>query len=362
MRVQLTRRHRSDHGAVAIVVAILSTVLLGIAAFTTDFGMAYAQRQALYTGTDSAALAIVHAEYKSEMTTPRNCATVKANDQPQMQGLAVQQINDNSPFGETIPSSDITVALECVGTNNGVLQATVSVHHTVNVLFGRVLGVSSIAVNRESAAALGTVKDVTGVRPIGICRYQAEQLKATAPGNGGIGPAQLIALTKIWNGNQSCSSSGGAGNWGWLDLGQGDGDSALGATIKNGFDGKLTLSGGSFTIDGNPMTGSPGNKGNGTSVHTGMADIMDKVVWLPVYDSYSSNGSNTQYHIYAFISVQMCGYDNLDFGDCYDPDLPMQGNDMQVRYAGWATVGDINADGQIGDSGSFNAYTTKLIE
>jgi Flp pilus assembly protein TadG len=363
VRVQLSvARDRGGRGAVAIMVAILSTVLLGIAAFTTDFGMAYAQRQALYTGTDSAALAIVHSEYKSVMANPRSCNDIKTDDQAQATNIAVQQINRNSPFGQSIPAGDITANLDCVGTNHGVLQATVSVDHQINTLFGRVAGVSSMDVNRTSAAALGTENKVTGIRPIGICKYQADQLRNSTPNSAGIYPAQLIALTKVWNGNSSCSGDG-AGNWGWLDLGQGNGDSALGAMISQGFDGVLTLSGNppAFMINGNPMTGSPGNKGNGQNVHDGMQAIMDYVVWLPVYDTYSQNGQNATYHIIAFISVRICGYDVTIKGACYDPAVPMQGNDMQVRYVGWTTPGDLDPSGQLDKPNAFNAYTTKLV-
>ncbi len=365
MRVQLNRS-RNERGAVAIVVGLLSVVLLGLAAFTTDFGMAYAQRQALYTGTDSAALAIVHHEYESEQSTPRTCQQITASDQSQADSIAAQQINDNAPFGETLPSSAISVDLECVGSNNGVLQATVSVNHTINTLLGHVLGASSMDVNRTSAAGLGAEQDVTGVEPLGICFWQAQQIKAAAEAAGqdasGNYPAQLVTLSKIWQGDHDCSGDGGAGNWGWLDLGQGNGDSALGAMLASGFSGSLTFNGSSFTIDGNPMTGSPGNKGNGNPVDLGMKAIMDKAVWLPVYDKYSGNGSNATYNIVDFISVKICGYDNSVFGGCYDPSVPMHGNDLQVRYLGWATPGEIAPSGVLGDPNSFNAYATKLVQ
>jgi hypothetical protein len=44
-----------------------------------------------------------------------------------------------------------------------------------------------------------------------------------------------------------------AGNWGWLDLGQGDGASQLGNAVANGVSGTYTI--------GQGISSSPGNKG-----------------------------------------------------------------------------------------------------
>ena len=48
---------RDDDGAVAVLVALLSVVLMIVGAFTVDLGFAYAQRLALQTGAD---LSLIH--------------------------------------------------------------------------------------------------------------------------------------------------------------------------------------------------------------------------------------------------------------------------------------------------------------
>jgi hypothetical protein len=51
------RRQRSDRGAIAVLFAILSIVIFGVAAFAVDFGNAYQRQRAVQTQVDMAALA-----------------------------------------------------------------------------------------------------------------------------------------------------------------------------------------------------------------------------------------------------------------------------------------------------------------
>ena len=70
-----------------------------------------------------------------------------------------------------------------------------------------------------------------------ICKYQAQQIITDAAADASSSVpfrAELIALTKVWTGNQTCDGAGGSGNWGWLDLGQGNGNSALADMITHG--------------------------------------------------------------------------------------------------------------------------------
>jgi hypothetical protein len=78
MRVLMTRRAdrtRSESGATAILVGFLFVALLAIAAFTTDFGMAYVSKRQLQTAADAAVLAAA-AEYA---TYPGTCADLQGN-------------------------------------------------------------------------------------------------------------------------------------------------------------------------------------------------------------------------------------------------------------------------------------------
>jgi Flp pilus assembly protein TadG len=342
------------------MVALLSVVLLVMLAFTADLGMAYAQRQALGSGADSAALAIVRSEYAKQLRSPaRTCAGIAAADGTAAAGIALAQVNANAPFGDPLTASDLQVDLSCTGA--GALSASVKVTKQVPRTVGKVAGSAPLTVTRRSVASLAVVNRVTGVEPIGVCRYQAQaiiddaaaDLSANQPSR-----AELVSLSKVWTGSRTCDGSGGSGNWGWLDLGQGNGESALGTTIENGSSTPLTVSGSPPTL---PLDGTPGNRSNGNPVHDAMAAIMDRTVVLPVYGSYSGNGANATYTVTGFLTVKMCGYDGSVRGTCYDPMVPMSGNDLQVRFVSYAPAGQLDSVCGLGDAScSFDAFTTGL--
>jgi len=52
------RRLRNDDGSIAIIVAIVMVVLLGMATLVVDVGRLYVERRQLQNGADAAALAV----------------------------------------------------------------------------------------------------------------------------------------------------------------------------------------------------------------------------------------------------------------------------------------------------------------
>jgi len=373
MRVQLRHRRRhGERGAVAILTAVMSVMLVAVAAFAVDFGMAYSQRQALYTGVDAAATSVVQAFKKSIITTPRTCSALKTFDDGLASGntaksstIALTSLNTNSPYGQSISASDITVSTQCVGSGSGVMQVNVAVKRTISTNLGRIIGVNSLDVNRNATADLGVANQVTGLRPVGVCTYQAQQIVTDAEADKAAGNAyraEIIGLTKIWSGNKTCDGAGGSGNWGWLDLGQGNGANALGDAIASGAPTTLAL-----TVNPSPspasvqLGGNPGNKGNSANIHNGFTVAMDKTVVLPVYNTYADNGSNATYTVIGFLSVKICGYDNIH-GACYDSTQPTGTNDIQVRFASYSPVGQLSDLCGIGLACANDTYVTRLVK
>jgi Flp pilus assembly protein TadG len=367
MRIQLSVSRR-DEGAVAVMVSLLAVVLIAVAAFSTDFGMAYAQRQALSTGADSGVLAVVHAKYTTLMADPTlTCAKLAgtAGYDAASSAIALNEARANRPFNETILDTDVTTKLECVGTDSGTLKVTVDVHHTTPPILGRVIGASPTNVSQTAVAALGVANGVSGLAPIAMCTNQAQAIitqhladvAASKPDS-----AQLVPLDKVWGSGATCDGGGGSGNWGWLNFGEGVSTPDLVDYITGTYTTTLTLD--STTSPASyKMDGTPGNKGNSVLVGDAMQTIMDTIITLPVYSSVTGSGANTAYRVIGFLSVKMCGFDNKEFGKCYDPAsaVAMHGNDMQVRYAGYTESGDIGGVCAIGSSCSFNAYVPKLV-
>jgi Flp pilus assembly protein TadG len=354
MRIQLSLSHRED-GAVAVLVAFFAVILLVLAAFTTDFGMAYAQRQALATGADSAALAVIHAEYASQLATPtRTCADAVTQDAALASTIALAQVNANAPFNATIAASDITVPiLSCVSAGT-VLQAKVVVNRTMTPILGQMAGASAMNLTRQATAALGVIKGVPNVLPIALCINQAQDIMDHKVG------AQEVPLNKVWPSATSQCGTDGAGNWGWLDLGYGVTPGDL-ADYVNGLH-PYTL-----TPPVPPMNGASGDKGNANAVAAAMQTIMDKNVLLPVYSTVTGTGGNAVYTIVGFIAVQICGYmsnNKQALGLCYDsttPGVQLTGTDMQLRYSSYIPVGEIGEVCALGSSCAENAYITKLL-
>jgi Flp pilus assembly protein TadG len=369
VRVQLRPRRR-ERGAVAVTVAVLMIPLSILMAFTVDFGMAYAQRTALATGSDSAALAIVGTKRDFLVSNPgviTSCAALLAHDAMLPAGsplkastIAVAQLNGNAPFGDAVQAADITANLSCTGA--GILEAEVGVGRDVRTTFGGLAGVSTVHVETGAQAGLGVARQVGGVRPVGVCIHQAQDIMDHAVADAAAGQpyrAELIALTKIWQGSQSCSASGGAGNWGWIDCGQGNSASALGNALQNGCPGPLTLN--PTTPPSLSLTGSPGNMGNSSHAREAMTAMLDDEMTLPVYDTYSGNGNNATFRVIGFITVAVCGFDANIRGACFDSAVGVDSNEIQVRYVSYAAIGQLGNTCGIGAACAYNTYVTKLV-
>ena len=149
------------------MVALLAIPVSILVGFTLDFGVTYAKRQALSSGADSAALAIVNQKRLLATANPllySTCLSLLATD-PLSTGAkatAVTQINANSQYGETVAPSSVTAALSCQGST---LVADVTVDTTVPTSLGQLVGVSGLRANRSAQA----VMKLGGKAECGLC-------------------------------------------------------------------------------------------------------------------------------------------------------------------------------------------------
>ncbi len=157
MRVPL--RSRDERGAVAIVAALVALALMGISAFTVDFGMAYTTKRQLSIATDAAALAadaVYKTDYKGLCTVPGNDpnspvaanAAVRAAAETAADSLFTQ----NYPLGG---AADGTItSLSCKGTG---VEVTYQATGTSSSPFGRLMGGSGTITTAGKAAAAYSV-------------------------------------------------------------------------------------------------------------------------------------------------------------------------------------------------------------
>lgn len=177
--------------------AIPMSVLVG---FTLDFGVTYAKRQALSSGVDSAALAIVNQKRLLATANPivySTCLSLLATDplSTAAKATAVTQINANSQYGETVAASSVTAALSCQGST---LVADVTVDTDVPTALGRLVGVSSLRANRAAQA----VMRLGGKAECGLC------VVGTADHDIQNGSVQISSGNVAFNGNAGSGPNG----------------------------------------------------------------------------------------------------------------------------------------------------------
>lgn len=310
---------RDETGAVAVLVAVMAVFLLGLTAFTADFGLAYANKRQIQTAADAAVLGAASelAEY------PGNCAALIAvgGSSARTEALAKVPLNDMNSLPATLGSD---YAATCVG---GVPTVSTSVTANATRVFGNVFGSGDYALSRAAAAIVEVPQSALGLRPLAICSSDltgvallpSTVVKLTGPGGG------LDAL--------SCPDAGRSGNWWTIDCpGSTNGD--LAANIANGCSSEVAI------VPGQPLPGSPSlpgyltgycgsinqsclasNPGNVRSngAQDAMNSLVDtaKDVILPVFCGSPScvpagitdnGGENTIYPVHKFIGVQICGF------------------------------------------------------
>lgn len=372
---------RDDDGAVAVLVALLSVVLMIVGAFTVDLGFAYAQRLALQTGADSAATSIVRAEQRKMLLNPTTtCAQLAANDGASASAIALNQITSNTIYGDAPTSAQVTATLSCVGASSGILQAAVSVTYPTKSILGGFAGFSGYTLNRQATAVLGAVNGVTGFLPLALCTNQAQAVVSDAmsdvPARSTTYRHELVNLTKVWPTGTPCAN-GGSGNWGWLDC-QGNNANSIANGILNGCPDTITLDP-STTPPSFIASGTPGDKLNSGPVDNAMAAIMGQVRVVPVYSSVSSQGNNASYTIIGFLSVRLCGNqanNKTNTGACYvttDPlavtatnptgNVALVSDSLQIQYVDYTPVSDISSLCGLGTvTCQFNVTKTQLVK
>jgi hypothetical protein len=152
-------RRRDERGAVALIVSCLIVILVGISAFTVDFGMAYATKRQLSSASDAAALAadmVYKSSYVGLCTVPgndpNNPVAANANVRAAAEAAADDLFLKNFPSGS---SSDGSITdLACNGTG---VQVTYTASGHSSSPFGPLLGGSGTITTTGTAAAAYSV-------------------------------------------------------------------------------------------------------------------------------------------------------------------------------------------------------------
>jgi len=280
----MNSRSRFSKGQMMALFTIVLPVLLGVMALGVDFALIYLNWSMVQKAADAAALAGA-----SQLTgVTGSAATVKPNVVNYVDGYAcLNGIKNGTSTLCTAAASPAGYADNIVFTNVTDFQVSVGIHRSVPYYFGKMIGLNEAGVAATATAAIeapGTVPQ--GLFPIGLpCNGPCSDLKAllkslsglsNSGGGSNITLGAKFIVSKIWN-------QPSPGNFGWLDVGQGNGAPALGSVLQNG--STQTYSVGSL-VSTTPGVG----KGNGNPAKAGL-DARLKACATGIADPCANGGT-----------------------------------------------------------------------
>lgn len=278
------RRMNEERGAVAVIVALLLVVLIGMGAVVIDVGALYQERRELQNGADAGALAI------AENCVRGSCGATGAT------AATFADLNSNdltSAAVVALPGDRGAKSVTVTTTTREANGDTFLTHWLAPVL-----GVKSTTVAARATAMWGAVSGGP-VLPLTFGRCEFDRLVPTGvPSEPGAGTAQI--LFHDGNPDDPCSGRAGGdfpGSFGWLD------PDASGCTASLSVDQTAT------TDTGNSLPGTCKDRFDHAKQTAAYPDHLAKtVVLIPIFDSASGVGNNGVYHVYGFAEFFVTGW------------------------------------------------------
>jgi Flp pilus assembly protein TadG len=262
---------RDQRGQAFVITILMIASLLGLTALVLDVGSWFRAHRQLQATADASALA-------------------GAQELPDNPGNASGLANDYAAKN-TSDLQGVTVSL----SQTYVPNDTIKVHVTkpAEGFFSKVFGINSVNEGASATARTAGMKSALYVAPIvvnkkhpmlnncgGPCYGPSYQTTIPVSATGAPGAFGLVNLDPTTNGTTGASTLAG-----W---------------IENGFDKYLDI--GSYASD-------PGVKFNSNGIQDAMQQRIGTEMLFPVYDTYSGQGSNAQYHIIGWVGFFVTAVD-----------------------------------------------------
>ncbi|MDV6032816.1 MAG: hypothetical protein F9B45_22565 [Phycisphaera sp. RhM] len=341
-----SNRIRRRRGAVAVLVAVLLVVVLGMVACAVDLGVLMVAQSDLQRAADAAAHAAV-LEYRSDgnayriITDTRRTAKQYVEDNPVLDrkvtvhrntfnadldgDIVVGRIDFSNPRGpmtydDPEQYNAVRVKVSQTADRNG----------EVGLFFANVLGYSSMMLRAEATAAI--IKNVGGFKvpgsgdnvpflPITIDEdYWEHQVRKGADDWGYDAVSQSIDATPdgIPEVVLFPTRTSSSGNFGTVNIGQSSNSTKhLAGQIRDGLSkSDLDYHGGSLALGDSGELILDGDPGLSASVKDDLESIAGKPVIIPIYRDVSGNGNNAKFVIVKFVGVRIVAV-NLTGGNKY---------------------------------------------
>jgi Flp pilus assembly protein TadG len=276
-------RLAEDQGAVAVIVALMMTVLLGFVAISVDVGSLYSERRQLQNGADAAALALAcHRGTPTAMTTTAT-------------GYLTANVQDGRAAATVTTTTDGQVTVTAESRN---AQGTAA----LPLSFAPALGIGSAVVSATSTAGCPSLVGGTTSLPLAFsrCAFNAQ--------TGGGVPTGTQEYTVILPKKDDTSCSGTSGN-----------------PVPGGF-GWLQTDGTGCEVDstiGTELISNPGNHPSCNNVL--IAQNAGTTVTIPIYDHIGPGGG---YVVSGYAAFRLTGY---YFAGQYALNSPCSGADRCIR-------------------------------
>ncbi len=316
-----SRAERDEQGAIALMAAMLCVVLFAVAAIAVDLGMAYVSKRQLQTAADAGVLAATQV-YKGQSDS---CATLLTNStlRQQAQQAADKWAEANRPGKVGNP-----IELSCPA--GGGISVRYSVSGSTGTSFTGIFNGPRLDQHGRAAGAnIGSVMNVGGLRPWGICSQVV-----TTSGNVIFVP-MLDGSTTASSGTQVCGNQGPPGGW-WIATctGQSNANGATALTVLNGCAQTYTaVPNQTGAMEPDPALQPPGGllpvgvgeqhlsdvrtpATTSTTRPTAWQTLVGQTIQMPVFCvrtkcsnmAVAGNGNNAAYAIQQIATVEVCGF------------------------------------------------------
>ncbi len=291
MRVQLLtpRQPRDDRGAVAVMVALLSTLLLVLAAFAVDIGNAYAVARQQSVAADAAVLAAVakvgEAIPRGQACTQALLNSISANTLAKTTADAYNTANNKSGVSEPVVSATVT----CPTAD--AVEVRVDNSRAVPTSLAGIIGITEINPGSYAVARYQRTLSAGGLRPWAIC--DSTVLAAASALN-------TTFATGIDTQAGPCNSTA-SGNWGGVDFNGGSNPAGdLAAWTLLGYPNPVTIP--------NPLLpADPGVSGS-SGLDNAFTNLVGKVVLFPSVSGFNpGSGNNASFNAVGLATVRICG-------------------------------------------------------
>jgi hypothetical protein len=262
---------REDHGVVAVVVAILMIVFLGLAALAVDMGYLYTVKRQLQASADAAALAGVR-----ELLEGADEAGI----------LAVAE--EYADYNAENPADGLVMLGDDPLTEVGSNFVRVTVEKESPLFFGR-MWATDPTIQATAEARVAYITGMTGLVPIWVSASTDYQV-LDEDGN----PVQYT----LTNSNQA----GDKGNWGALDFPpKGGGNATFEQHMLNGYDGIVKV--------GDPLDTETGQGFlNAKKTKDAISSREGTVIYVPVVTG-EVVGSSLKVTVVSFAAFYLVDFD-----------------------------------------------------